>query len=404
MREQLINLNGNQKIFYVTTAYPPVPAGSSIINRNLLSKFNPNDFRVFSTKTDISAKVESFGGVNVERIFKSFYFSSKLNYVLSNLQLKKAISKVITSAEKFEPEVIVGVYPDYYFLKIAYEAAKHLQVPFVAYLHDTIIESSQGSRFEKLCKELQEDTFRDASALLVMSEGMRDLYSHKYGIQSIPLQHTYLEEIPDRVEKADNNRQAFWGGDVYAINQNSVNRITDALLQNSCRFFIASGHDKSYFERIGLNTDNIDLGFFSKREEYLRYLKNNSILVLALDWPDESKIHFDELATIFPTKTPEYLASGIPIIVHCPEEYFMARFFKENDCGYVVSSRDINEIQKIIRKILDDPEHTVGKRLNALKTAHIFDSNLLANKFASIIRQVSSLKWTEKIDYATIKH
>lgn len=397
MPEKLPKLNENGKVFYVTTAFPPVPAGSSVINRNLLSRFDPVSFKVFSTKANISAKVESFGNIDVERIFKSFYFSSRINRILSQYQIKSATKKLIKFAEKENPSVIVGVFPDYYFLKIARDAAKELQVPFIAYLHDTIAESSFGTKLEKDALTLQEQVFDEASVLLVMSDGMKYLYKEKYNIESTSLQHTYLEKVDPDIDGKDRKRQAFWGGDVYAINLNSVNRIATSLKNLNCNFFLATGHDKSHFEKTGLDTSNIEIGFFSKRSDYLENLKKNSILILALDWPDESKIHRDELATIFPTKTPEYLASGVPIVVHCPEDYFLSRFFRENNCGIVVSQRSVPDLQIVISDVLENPENYIEQTRNAAGISSVFDAEKLSAKFKNVVDAVSGLNWGEKI-------
>lgn len=389
----------NGKVFYVTTAFPPVPAGSSVINRNLLSRFDPMSFKVFSTKANISAKVETFGNMEVERIFRSFYFSSRVNRVLSQYQISSATKKLIKFAERENPSVIVGVFPDYYFLRIARDTAKELKIPLVAYLHDTIAESSFGTRLEKDALLLQEQVFNEASALLVMSDGMKDLYKEKYNVDSTPLQHTYLERVDPTVPRKSQKRQAFWGGDVYAINLNSVNRVATSLKNLKYNFFLATGHDKSHFEKTGLDTSNIEIGFFSERSSYLENLKTNSILILALDWPDESKIHRDELATIFPTKTPEYLASGVPIIVHCPEDYFLARFFRENNCGVVISERSVANLQIMISDVLENPANYVDKIENAFNTTSLFEAGKLSMKFKKIIDNVSGLNWGKKIDY-----
>lgn len=394
--ETLLSLKGESKVFYVTTAFPPIPAGSSIINRNLLSKFSSKSFNIYSTKSDIKAEVESFG-LNVNRIFKSYYFSSKVNYFLSNLQIKGGTKKIIKEAECFKPSAIVGVYPDYYFLKMASDAAKELKLPFIAYLHDTISESSIGTRFEKESLKLQEDVFINSSALLVMSDGMKQLYKKKYNIDSITLEHTYLEKIPDVTSERGGLRQAFWGGDVYAININSVRRMSKALDLVGLKFFIATSHKKEYFEKTGFDSEKLKIGFFENRKNYLKYLTENSILVLALDWPDESNIHEDELATIFPTKTPEYLASGRPIIVHCPKNYFLANFFLKNDCGFVVSDKDPESLSKVLNNILKDKDLARNKVSNALKAAKRFDSDLIAKRFKKIIESVYDVGYGQKL-------
>lgn len=391
------------KVFYVTTAFPPVPAGSSVINRNLLSRFDPQSYKVFSTRANIAAKVESFGNIDVERIFRSYYFSSRVNRVLSKFQIKSATKKLIRSAEKEKPTVIIGVFPDYYFLKIARDAAKELQIPLVSYLHDTISESASGTRLEKDALTLQDQVFDESSAIMVMSEGMKDLYKEKYDVESTPLQHTYMEKVDPSLNRDKQKRQAFWGGDVYAINLNSVNRVATSLKNLNYNFFLATGHDKSHFEKTGLDTSGIEIGFFSERNAYLQNLKKNALLVLALDWPDESKVHRDELATIFPTKTPEYLASGVPIIVHCPEDYFLARFFRENNCGIVISERSVSELQSTISDIIENSDNYREQTSNAASVTSIFDANKLSNKFKNIINTVSDLKWGEKINHGLFK-
>lgn len=388
------------KIFYVTAAFPPVPAGSSIINRNLLSNFDPRSFKVFTTESDISAKVESFGEMEVVKIFKSYYFSSRLNYFIGKSQLPFATKKLIKFAEKEKPSVIVGVFPDYFFLNIARNTARELQIPFVAYLHDTISESSNGSRLSKQADILQDKVFSEATAIMVMSEGMKKLYKRKYGIDSVALEHTYLEDIPLKIQGNLPNNEGFWGGDVYNINKNSVKRISQALSRNKLKLFIASGHKRSYFEEMGINKDYLSVGFFSKREDYLQQLKKFGVLILALDWPDESNIHEDELATIFPTKTPEYLASGAPIIVHCPEHYFLAEFFKKNKCGIVVTKRDQSELESILHDILTGKHDMREYQKNALAAANLFNVRRLKEKFSNIIKLAADKEWNKKIDYS----
>ena len=399
MQELLPDLIENSKAFYLTCAFPPVPAGSSVINRNLLSKFNPESFKVFTTKANINAKVEGFQDLEINRVFKSFYFSSRLNFYLSKAQINSAVNKVIKSAEKDKPEVLVGVFPDYYFLKITRDAAKELKIPFVAYLHDTISESAYGGKLYKDSLKLQDQVFEEASALLVMSDGMRDLYKEKYNVESTPLQHTYLEEVRNDISESELPQRAFWGGDIYGINLNSVRRVSNALRKNDYRFFFATGFTKDRFIQMNFDISNIEIGFFSKRNEYLENLTKSGILVLALDWPDESHVHRDELATIFPTKTPEYLAAGVPIIVHCPEDYFMAKFFKDHDCGFVVSERSEDAISNTISLIHSGQKEVVKKRKNALKAARIFNSERLAGKFKNVLKRVSESTWSKKINY-----
>ena len=43
------------------------------------------------------------------------------------------------------------------------------------------------------------------------------------------------------------------------------------------------------------------------------------------------------MAFSLPTKSFDYALSGVPILVHCPEDFSLSRFFAKNRCGYVLN-------------------------------------------------------------------
>ena len=389
MQEKLPDLCENGKVYYITSDFPPVVGGSSVINRNLLSRFNPKSFVVFASDAKQKNSVALLDpDTQIHRVFKTYYFSKKVNVLMNRITLRSTIRKVLKQARIDSPKVIIASYPNYYALKIAREVSKELNIPLIPYIHDTIAESRVNNVLEKEASILQEQVFKEAAALLVMSEGIRELYSKKYNIDSISLEHTYLEEIPSTPESDSIPLQAFWGGYIYSINSNSVRRLLNSLNKLNINTFLASSNTMESLENAGIITEKIKTGFFSDRSDYLENLKKHGILLLAIDWDDESRVHKDELATIFPTKTPEYLASGNLIIVHCPENYFLAKFFRDNNCGIVISDRSEDIIVDTIKKVLDGSINCLDLRNNALKAAHKFNSDVLSRKFKKIVDEV----------------
>ena len=82
------------------------------------------------------------------------------------------------------------------------------------------MEATYASPSKTLAGQVQARIFKHAYHIAVMSEGMRDLYKRKYGIESTAWEHIYPEE-PVRVPAAKENR-AHWSGDVYEINHKAV--------------------------------------------------------------------------------------------------------------------------------------------------------------------------------------
>lgn len=380
-------------IFYITTAYPPVPAGSSVINRNLLSHFDEDSFVLIKSKVNQTKKIEGAEPKHTYSVFKPYYnLPRRLNNFLCDLQISFAIKKILRLAKKYQPKAIVAVYPDYYFLKIAREAAKVLDIPFIPYMHDTIAEALSSSRLANKAKELQDQVFEEADKVLVMSDGMKDLYQSKYKLPSTALRHSYLEPIKEHPDKLPEEKKAFWAGDVYNINKTSLNRVSQALAKNSYELILATYRSKEDLKQLGLEGDHLQTTFFAGRSKYLNALSQHRILLLALDWPDESDVHPDELATIFPTKTPEYLAAGNIILVHCPENYFLARFFLDNECGIVISERSVDAINQQLENIAQNKINLDQIRRNALKTAEIFDIDQVAASFSKSVQEAIELK------------
>ena len=171
---------------------------------------------------------------------------------------------------------------------------------------------------------------------------------------------------------SERNNSMFWGGSVYSINKCSAKRFESALSKLSIKLRLSNANKIENLLKHGLRKNNIEIMPFLSREDYLKLLKKQDALLLAIDSSLESPVHEDELSTIFPTKSIEYLMSGKPIIVHCPKNYFLSRFFDENGCGLVINTNDSNEMVDLIDNYLSNI---------ALQTIHIRNGYKTLEKF-----------------------
>ena len=62
------------------------------------------------------------------------------------------------------------------------------------------------------------------------------------------------------------------------------------------------------------------------------------------------------VSTSLPTKVPEYLASGIPILVHAPAYSSIARYAQDGGWGLVVDTPDERQLLEALRRIMRDRE------------------------------------------------
>lgn len=381
----------------IGSCFPPRIGGSAVIMRELLTRFDSSSYTVV-TMSKAHDSSDCASSDNVIRVLSSGRLPWRLQGLWRTMQIPWAVRKLQKEVVRRNVRVIVGVYPDREFLSLAQKVAKITKIPLVVYLHDTIAEGLSHTFWRWSAVKLQKDVFTEASSILVMSDGMVDLYRRKYGVVSRALPHIYAETIPDQIPPVATLKQAFWGGAVYGINSASLRRISDVLSARSIPFLLATNASVQNLATVGICGNGIKVEYIGDRKKYLDTVCAQGILVLALSWPDESSMHEDELSTIFPTKTPEYLASGRPILVHCPKEYFLARFFAEHKCGLVVSDRSPDSLAAACQQLLKDNEITLGFRQNAFIAARRFAPDAIMETFKDAVDCSAQMSWGQKVN------
>ncbi len=379
-------------VYIITEAFPPTSAGSSVLNRNLFTYFDPNSYVIYTHKISFKNKLSMVKDVKVRYIAKSFqHFSGKVHNLLLPFQFRYAFSKIKSDAKKEKPVAIIATHPSMDYLKLGLDIATSLKLPFFPYLHDTIAEALSNSVHAERAAVIQAQIWKRSSRIFVMSEGMKNLYQKKYALTTEPVLHTYMEKIRDENElklKEYSSPRCFWGGEVYNINNVSLPRLTRALENLDPTIEIASPQKREVLNGLGITNKNLVISFYSDRSQYLNAIENADILLLGLNWPEESNIHPEELGTIFPTKTPEYLSSGKLIIVHAPAQYYLTEFFKKHQCGIVLDNMDPSEVLDTLKQELSNQEKMLGYRKNALLAARLFNQTLVAENFKNSINKI----------------
>ena len=404
MNQNKPNLLQNGIVCCLSAGFRLLDNGSGVVARNLLGQFNPESYFIGAgdySAAQIASYQETIDDFPVTSILAARTQKGRLNNYLFDLELPLARKKLRRLLLQKKSCCLVCIYPTFHFLQLARDVAKDLQIPWLAYLHDTVVETLETTPFSKRARKLQAQTFEEASSILVMSEGMKDFYREKYDLKTTALEHSYHEIIPRnlaQIPAVSPREGALWGGSIYGINNCAVARVARALSQREMSFLLTTRASAQQLEQQGLVGFPIQHTLFPQRADYLAALQTREVLVLALNWPDETTMQAGEMTTIFPTKTIEYLASGRPILVHCPEHYFMARFFEKHGCGLVVSERSETAICDAIEKLRAQNPETQALRANALRAAQIFAPERIGGIFSRHVNAVAQAKWGEKVE------
>lgn len=147
--------------------------------------------------------------------------------------------------------------------------------------------------------------------------------------------------------------------------------------------------ERTYLDRL-LKYKCVTENQFAEYEKIPEIFSEADILLLAYDF-DQTSIDYLKLS--MPTKASEYMISGTPVIVYCPAETAVVKYFQSRDCGYCITKRDKNEIIKAINILLKDPAYRKYLSDNAVNTAiREFDSSKVRNEFQSLLIKTADTK------------
>jgi len=384
-----LNLDLPGPVLLIGNYFPPLSGGSPVVMRNLLQWFDPTDYIIATESPPKNCSlIEALTGAKIYYTSRQHSKFDRVNVALSYAQILLIASRISKLARQNKCAVIVGVFPELDYLYAAYLVHRWTGLPLVIYLHDTIIENYLTGYRKILAKWLQPRLFKHASLIWVMSHGMTDMLRERYHIDTTPLVHCFNETIPGTPppwhKKNTDPLKIFFSGNIYTVNEAVLTRIVKGVgLIPGVQLNIYGGNSQEFLMRGGLLAPQVQAGYLRSRKALLDFMATQDVFVLGLSWPQESSAGEHELKTAFPTKIPEYLAQGKPIIVHCPEDYFLGRFFREHQCGLVVSTPAEHAITQAVEEIKNYPAKALALGKNALKAARIFQGYQVARQFQS---------------------
>lgn len=385
---QNIHISPLGKVLFVGAAFPPSDGGSVVVMRELLRHFDSQSYNIVTLRS-LGVSNDKLLEARTLRIGALRLRPYRISLWLRFLQMPFVLRKVSNYARDCGSRAIVCIYPTIDFLFLGCMMAKKTGLPLIVYMHDTMLEALQRTSFSWVARRLHNVLRRRVAKILVMSEGMQMFYRRRYGIDSTVVPHIYSEPILPFIS-TQVSHQLFFGGAIYGINDKALRRVLMVAKSLNIKMTV-TGKSKEVVARQlreSHDSDSIDIKFYPSRSEYLSALSVSGVMVLALNRPDETDFGEGEISTIFPTKTPEYLASGAPILVHCPKHYFLAEFFSRYKCGIVVEDINSGSLEVAMKKLLSNDCDVMDMRRRAKEVANYFSPKNVCDIFTKSVSKV----------------
>ncbi len=342
----------------VSWTTPPTATGSSVIVRNLAAEFGPTDCVLLG-------QLLYDGRIGLDRIedhvrvlIPSYPIHWRLKpYLEPFYAIPMAVRAGCAAVRDHGLRAVVAVYPNSAFMVAGYLIARLCGVPFYPWFHNLYVETRPTGVGAAFARIVQRHILARAAHVFGMSDGVSRFLQANYGIEGDPLLHPVSLPIPEAAAPPDAEKPFVLGL------SGNINFTTAEPLRN---LIAAVGDSPDYRivlhtltpeagirETLGVWADNVSVRPVPDASELVLALSECDALVLGLGDRTGKPMEWD-FKTQFPTRTLEMLVSERPILLMCPDDYFLAEFFAENGCGRHVSATDAEAIGYAVREICAD--------------------------------------------------
>ncbi len=354
----------------VVSGYPPnLTNGGGIILCSLLSELSKNNLSIitnenFLEKIKVSPnnkllEVKHTGvkplKMKVKGLSRFFRFLNFIKIFTATYLIKKNIRKdtvilVIPWSGELASELTVAVY----------FANKLWKVPFLVYeMDDWKANIERAGLIAKVSERyFHEKLLKNAYKIYVISHKMADDFFYRYGVSSHVLPHCVdIQKYNHSFKKESQSRYyMYYTGAVYGAQIDSIKNIISAIEEVNdidISLVIFTNQTKTDLEDLGVLSKKVCVKEAVPVKQIPSLLMKADILLLPFSFRSE-EVHV--VSSSYPTKTADYLASGVPILVHAPHYSTIAQEASGDGWGLVVDQPNIDGLKDSIRLLISNAD------------------------------------------------
>lgn len=285
---------------------------------------------------------------------------------------------------KWKPESVYAIFFDPGTLMYAAWVARELNIPLA-------IHPTDDTRPFRTSRSLNM-YFAQAALRIAICEDMQIEYQQRYGCSFEVIHNGVAEELFQPLEKTFSEGMLsirYLGSLEKSGHFSAIEDIASAVKifnagGGAARFELLGG-ERSKDLALSL-TDGTQVVYRERvsRQEGFDLLKTADLLVVPISF-DEA--NFEDMRLSFPTKLPEYLASGTPTLVYGPPGTATVAYCLRHNLGLVQPQRSVEALVKLLVQLSQDPR---GFRERA-----VADQNFARTHFTATVmrKRFQNLLW-----------
>ena len=228
-----------------------------------------------------------------------------------------------------------------------------------------------------------------ASVLMSISEEMSAEYKIRYNKDFIPFHNTidvdFWKKYQRKTYDLSDNPTILYAGRIGLGIDSSLELFAKAIQNideelNLSIKFVLQTQDKPLW----INSyKNVFHSGFVSYDDLPKVFSESDILLLPYDFSQDS-LNFIKYS--MPTKVPEYMITGTPIIIFAPEVTALVKYASKYDWAKVITENNINEVTNAIKQLIENKELREKYGKNAIKIAEMNHNSIdVTNEFRKVI-------------------
>ena len=296
----------------------------------------------------------------------------------------------------FKPDIIfsaLGSLDRMNFLQSVMRYASHSK--YVIYITDDWCNTAYNGRFFKdRWKREYHDKFKEIISNSTMNLSicayMSEAYKAQFGFDFIP----FHNPVDTKYWNAIPSVRKYSEGIFAIVYVGKINKDTKPRLKQLCHIverLNKEGQVKVVFDIYSPSIRDVEeFSAFGNCKVFQSIpnsqipllLKSYDCLYLPLGFSQTSRLY---TRLSMPTKLTEYMASGVPMIVNCPEEIALSRYVTESKCAFVGNKKNENALRETLLSVLSDKNRVEKTVSYSLEEARHHDVAIIRERFRSAI-------------------
>ena len=321
-------------------------------------------------------------------VFRKYYYKTGIPELLIDTSIS---SDHLNDAVVFNPDIIFCALGDLAAMKRCNNLVdKFPNAKLVLYIVDDWVNTKINTRYFAYFWKKKYDTeyrriLNRASGLLSICQYMSEEYYRIYDKTFYP----FHNPVDLDAWQAQDVQSKYNENTISILYVGKINADTMPCLKNMCQVieelndldntFVFDIYSPDYSDKAYLFTGKKNINVFPAvgHESIPSIMKSYNALFLPLGFSKQSRSY---VRLSMPTKLTEYLASGRPIVLYCPEEIALTKYLRDKDCSIMCTDEDTAALKTSILR-LTDKTHCNHLVKNAVSLAGEHDIHVVRERF-----------------------